>query len=763
NVADTDEHPLRNHLLYNSIQLHQDLDIADILRSEQDEAQKWAILMRTLKQLKGEVLWIVDNAYENDHDTLKAFEPYAQLIITSRHSIGTLRHISIDELQANDAHALFKKYYTRPDNADHISELCRGIARHALSIELLAKTLQNTAGKDVAWLRQQLSTKGIDEHLNIRVATDYHTQEVLISRILDAAFDIGNLQYSQPCLSMLQLFTYLPYQGIRLPLIAILAQKKTEEQQRYLQNTLHKLRLLGWLRHTPQTNEQNTPDTWQMHPIVQEVLWKKLPKDPKQEKYIFDTITGLSNQHYEHHPIEAQVWRPFLNTLIRRHSHKNMELVWVYNSLSALNETMGHYTIALEQRQMTLSLAKIILPAQHPDLASLYMNMATTYQRLTQYETALKYYKHCHAIREQILPAQHPDLAGLYMNMAALYQSLTQYDTALAYYERCRAIFEQILPAQHPDLAGLYMNMANTYLGLTQYDTALAYYERCRVIWEQILPTQHPDLASLYNNMANTYDSLSQYDTALAYYERCCVIFEQILPTQHPDLATLYMNMAVTYRSLTQYDTALTYYERCRAIREQILPAQHPDLASLYLNMAVTYQGLTQYDTALTYYERCRVIFEQILPAQHPDLARLYMNMANTYDSLSQYDTALAYYERCRAIREQILPAQHPNLATLYMNMANTYNRLTQYDTALTYYGRCRAIWEQILPAQHPDLAMLYANIALLYAHQSQFLKAKTYIDKAVAIYQQILPLQHPHLQKALNIQSIIHQILPNK
>ncbi|HNL08485.1 MAG TPA: hypothetical protein PKH93_13000, partial [Chitinophagales bacterium] len=60
NAADTDEQPLRNHLLYNSIQLHQDLGIGDVLRSEQDETQKWAIIVRALKQLGSNVLWIID-------------------------------------------------------------------------------------------------------------------------------------------------------------------------------------------------------------------------------------------------------------------------------------------------------------------------------------------------------------------------------------------------------------------------------------------------------------------------------------------------------------------------------------------------------------------------------------------------------------------------------------------------------------------------------------------------------------------------------
>ncbi|MBL7787871.1 MAG: ATP-binding protein, partial [Chitinophagales bacterium] len=662
NAADTDEQPLRNHLLYNSIQLHQDLGITEVLRSEQDETQKWAILVRALRQLGSNVLWIIDNAHQQDQSAIKALPDNCHILLTSRHAIGDISTHYVDELNPNDALDLFKHYYKRPDDDQSILDVCGAVGYHALSVELLAKTLNELPNKDASFLLQELKSRGININRQQQIWTNYAQRETYLNECLLAAFDLGKLREQTHLHGLLRFFCLMPYQDVAYAVVQQLTQTIGDTAEDELLRHLQQLSKLGWLKPNQINWFGTTQKSWKMHTVIQDVVQQQLGRDESLEDGVAEVLRNEAFKHYEKHPIEAQEWRSFLETMVKKVDREIMPIAWCCDILGHLLSTMGHHDKALLNNQKALDIGEQILPAQHPDLASLYMNIASTYDRLTQYDSALAYYERCQAIYEKILPAQHPNLATLYMNMAALYQSLTQYDTALAYCERCRAIFEQILPAQHPNLASLYMNMGITYDSLNQYDTALAYYERCRAIREQILPAQHPDLALLYMNMAALYQSLTQYDTALAYCERCRAIWEQILPAQHPDLALLYMNMANTYQRLTQYDTALAYYERCRAIREQMLPTQHPDLASLYMNMASAYLGLTQYDTALAYYERCRAIREQILPAQHPDLAILDYNIAELYGDQFQFLEAKAYIDKAVTIFQQTLPPEHPYL-----------------------------------------------------------------------------------------------------
>jgi tetratricopeptide (TPR) repeat protein len=721
NVTTDDEQPLRNHLLYNSIQLHQDLGIGDVLRSERDETQKWAIIVRALRQLGSNVLWIIDNAHQQDQSAIKALPDNCHILLTSRHTIGDISTHYVDELNPNDALDLFKHYYKRPDDDQIILDVCGAVGYHALSVELLAKTLNELPNKGVSFLLQELKNRGININRQQQIWTDYAQRETYLNECLLAAFDLGKLREQTDLHGLLRFFCLMPYQDVAYAVVQQLTQTVGDTAEDQLLRHLQQLSKLGWLKPNQINWFGTTQKSWKMHTVIQDIVQQQLGHDESLEDGVADVLRTVAFGYYEENEITAQEWRSFLEAMVKKVDREVMPIAWCYSSLSSLLNAMGHYDKALLNQQKALNIAEQILPAQHLDLTSLYNNIGLIYNHLTQYDIALSYYKRCKVILKKKAPTKHPNLASLYLNMAIVYDNLTQYGIALAYYGRCHEIREETLPAQHPDLARLYMNIGNTYLRLAQYDIALAYYERCRAIWEQILSTQHPSLAMLY------------------------------------------MNMAITYRNLTQYESALAYYERCQAIREQILPAQHPDLASLYMNMAVTYSRLTQYDTALTYYERCRAIREQILPAQHPDLATLYMNMAGIYELLTQHNMALVYCKYCCSIFEQILSSQHPDLATLYMNVANVYRSLTRYDISLTYYGRCKAIREQILPAQHPDLAMLYMNIGILYIHQSQFLKAKTFIDQSVAIYKQTLPPEHLYLQYTLELQNHIHQNLSNK
>ncbi|HNI43269.1 MAG TPA: tetratricopeptide repeat protein [Chitinophagales bacterium] len=586
NAADTDEQPLRNHLLYNSIQLHQDLGIGDVLRSEQDETQKWAIIVRALKQLGSNVLWIIDNAHQQDQSTIKALPDNCHILLTSRHAIGDISTHYVDELDMVAALRLFKYYYHRPDDDQIILDVCGAVGYHALSVELLAKTLNELPNKGASFLLQEFKKRGIGKQTTQAASTDIAAQQTRISHIFEAILQIGNLHRNIPALSVLRIFMYLPCQDILFQLIALLAQKHDPKQQDVLQNSLNELARLGWLRHTSLTAAEKTTEFWQMQPAVQEWLWQKLPKNPKQEKHIFRAITKQAIQDYEDNAKEAQIWKPFLNALIKYHSQQDEQLVLIYNSLADLNDKMGYYAIALQQRQAALSIALTVLPAQHPDLAALYSEIALTYASLNQYDTALVYYEHCRAIQEQILSPQHPDLAQLYGDMADAYSDLKQYDTALTYYERSRAIFEPIQSTYKVYLAKLYMKMALAYHHLTQYETALTYYERCWTILEQAQPTSKISFATLYMNIANAYRELNQYDTALAYYEQSRLIWEQILATQHPNFALILKNISILYIHQSQFQKAKTYIDQSVALYQQTLPPEH-----LYLQQALELQN----------------------------------------------------------------------------------------------------------------------------------------------------------------------------
>ena len=586
NTPDKDEKVLQNHLLYGSFQLHQDLGIADVLRNERNEAQKWTILIHSLKQLGSAVLWIIDNAHQQDHNTINSLPDNCHILLTSRHTIENIPTHYVNELEEDDALFLFKHYYHRPDEDHTILDVCHAVGFHTLSIELLAKTLNELPNKDAAFLLQGLKNRGINIKRQQQVWTNYAQRETYLNECLLAAFDLGKLMEQPNLHPLMRFFCLMPYQDIAYSVVEQLTQTEDDEAEDELLHHLQQLSKLGWIKLSRTNWLGTTQKSWRMHTIVQDMVQQQLGHDENLEDGVTNVLYKASFKHYKKHHIEAQEWRSFLETIVKKIDRKIIPIVGCYDVLSHLLNAIGHYDKALLNHQKTLNIAEQILPAQHRDLASLFMNMGVTYQQLAQYNIALAYYERCRVIYEQVLPAKHPDLATIYMNIASIYNYLTQYDTALAYYERCRAIREQILPAQHPDLASLYNNIGFAYEHLNKCETALAYYERSRTIREQILPAQHPDLATPYMNIANTYQKLTQYKAALAYYQRCQAIYEQTLPAKHINLSILYENMAQLFNKQSQFSEAQTYIDKAVAIYQQILSPEH-----LYLREALELQN----------------------------------------------------------------------------------------------------------------------------------------------------------------------------
>ncbi len=82
--------PLRDYLLYKSTPLHKALNLSDVLQAEQDETQKWEILMDKIGKLGTAILWVIDNAQQNDAAILNQLPHNCQIILTSREKIGDI-------------------------------------------------------------------------------------------------------------------------------------------------------------------------------------------------------------------------------------------------------------------------------------------------------------------------------------------------------------------------------------------------------------------------------------------------------------------------------------------------------------------------------------------------------------------------------------------------------------------------------------------------------------------------------------------------
>ena len=92
------------------------------------------------------------------------------------------------------------------------------------------------------------------------------------------------------------------------------------------------------------------------------------------------------------------------------------DLARSYNNIGSVYADLGEYSQALFYHEKCLDIQQQqkSLPTNHPTLAASYNNIASVHHNMGEYSKALSYYEKCRDIQQQSLPANHPDLASLY-------------------------------------------------------------------------------------------------------------------------------------------------------------------------------------------------------------------------------------------------------------------------------------------------------------------------------------------------------------
>ncbi len=248
----------------------------------------------------------------------------------AREKIGDIPEHKIDELDIINTLHLFKHYYKRPDDNLQILNVCACIGNHALTIELLAKTLQELPNENAFSLWQQLNDKGIDINRQQKVWANYIQKETYLNECLLVAFDLGKLNTQTAIHPVLRFFCLMPYQYITYDLIQQINPNASEADERLLLSHLKQLTNLGWLKKGQTTWDNIAQEGWQMHPVIQDIISQKLGRyvEPYNNLGILYKNKGDLNKAEEHYQKSLKIR---LNLFGENHSDTAMS----YNNLGS--------------------------------------------------------------------------------------------------------------------------------------------------------------------------------------------------------------------------------------------------------------------------------------------------------------------------------------------------------------------------------------------------------------------------------------------
>ena len=244
---------------------------------------------------------------------------------------------------------------------------------------------------------------------------------------------------------------------------------------------------------------------------------------------------------------------------------------------------LGKILIKIGQSEKAEELYQSLLDKTSSDIerADYLHQLGLVYENMGEYSKAIPYYERSLTMKKVALPPNHPDLATSYNNIAGVYDNMGEYSKALSSYERSLEIKKVALPPNHPDLATSYNNIGLVYHNMGEYSKALSSYEGSLEIYKVALPPNHPTLATSYNNIGSVYINMGEYSKALSSYERSLEIKKVALPPNHPNLATSYNNIGLVYDNMGQYSKALSYFQMAHDIWVQVLPATNPHISKV--------------------------------------------------------------------------------------------------------------------------------------------------------------------------------------
>ena len=633
-----------------------------VIKESPNVDEQFKGIIKFINGLNGELLLVVDNisqipAKDAELELLFQFPQHVRVIATSRLTIDGFELYPLDVLSEASCIELFYTFYKGKRDDESVKEIIQLCRFHTLTVELLARTAQNSM-KPVKVLLDILKKKGFNLSDAIPETTGiFHGNEKGQKKFFDhllTVFELTNVTETEE--QLLSNISVLP------PLYIPVGDIKDWLQLESIEDITASIKK-GWLK------DDNNFNIY-MHPVIGEVVRQRTKPDSSKCATLIDSLTWKLHVEPEENPMDKVPFVIFGETLLRYIHDETKDVSTLANNLSTIYQDMGQLEQALEFGLKANTICEKVLSENHPNLASSYHNLSQIYKDMGQLEQALEFGLKTVVIFEKVLGAEHPDLATSYNNLSLIYKDMGQLEKALEFGLKDLTISEKILGANHPDLATSYNNLSLIYKAMGQLDEALEYQLKALTIRENVLGTEHPDLATSYNNLSTIYSAMGQLEKALEFGLKNLIISKKVLGAKHPSLATSYNNLSTIYQEMGQLEQALEFKLKSLVIEEKVLPPDHPQMGSSYNNLSMIYQDMCQLERALEFGLKALKIKEKGLGVEHPDLAVSYNNLSFIYQDMGQLDKALTYMQKAIAIMEKLFPNGHPNLDIFKGNLA---------------------------------------------------------------------------------------------
>ena len=461
-------------------------------QNEPPEA-RFQTVMNALRQLKGPNLLVVDNAgSEMEQAAIRAQMPLPpdwRVLLTSRNRLNGYEPLPLDRLAPEAAAELFRKHYTGDCAPGALEDLLREIDYHTLTVELLAKTLENHFGSlDLPVLTAKLRLRRLaDPELQRRITSNHGKEETEVYIHLLTAFDCSGLDAAERLL--LARFAGLPPGYAFTPAELEEWLQIPVEERRDLHETLDRLDRKGWLT-------RSAGPRFGLHRMLHQAVWYQLKPGMEELGVLVGSFT--QKLHFDvstNYPLLFP-WIPYaehLLSILDEEAMATVELSRLMNNVGGVIEETGQYDRARDLLESALASDLKNFEADHPNVAVRQSNLANVYLNLGQYDRARDLLESALASDLKNFGADHPTVAVRQSNLAIVYRNLGEYERARDLLELAMSSDMKNFGADHPTVAVSQLNLGVVFLNTGEKEKARELFSKAHRLFQQQLGEQHPN------------------------------------------------------------------------------------------------------------------------------------------------------------------------------------------------------------------------------------------------------------------------------
>jgi len=592
--------------------------------------------MKLLSAYNENTLIVIDNFNtESDPNLIELLSMNCKFLFTTRcgfekfidkNRLIRLIHINnIDEVLK-----LFYKNYTKRRNHNEETERCikniiKLVDYHTLTVELLAKTLDNST------MLPQDMLKKLEEdflsNLNIPVSFLKDGQESEDNSIyahLLSILDITNLFNEE---------NKIKYEIMKN--MSLMPSNVGVEKVQFcnwigLENMvdINKLIRSGWLKNDDEDNIL-------LHSLVSNIMYHQLkPNSENCQKLIKAIIEYFNEQKdkpYSEHNLVAEYVKSICKRIEPFAEESNLTAD-LYFSCGMTNWLLAQYDLALQYHKKALDIRKIILSDNNIDTAKSYHSVGEIYERFFEnYSVALEHLEKAKASYKSINYEKTLDISLTYNEIGRTYTKLGKYEEAENNLNKAFEICKLI--GDNKDILIItYRNLGNLYGSVCEFQKALNCYKETLNLCNNIYGnSNHLYIALANHGIGYSYHKLGNYETALRFLSKAKEIFDKILVSDNLYSAVTYNTIGLVKANMEKYDDALEYCNNALQMRLNIFGEGHSTVAASYNNIGAIYRKIGNVLKATEYNSKALSIC--------PNIYESAKNLSTpfSYDELGKY------------------------------------------------------------------------------------------------------------------------------